>query len=155
MRAGPISAWSILLRDGDAPKQSERFGTDQSQRGDPDSHVKHALARHSPHDRLIRPSGREATRHPTPFATSAVPWANCLDVVLPGRGEICPTQLVQPTHPRRRTGVQRRCPGGLLQGSRTIKARKRRHAYVCFQAVVSAQRRVWMGAKPTLPVTDN
>jgi hypothetical protein len=109
MRAGPISAWSILLRDGDAPKQSERFGTDQSQRGDPDSHVKHALARHSPHDRLIRPSGREATRHPTPFATSAVPWANCLDVVLPGRGEICPAQLVQPTHPRRRTGVQRRC----------------------------------------------
>ena len=76
-----------------------------------DSHVKHALARHSPDDRVIRPSGREATRHPTPFATSAVPWANCLDVVLPGRGEICPAQLVQPTHPRTLTGVQRRCPG--------------------------------------------
>jgi hypothetical protein len=27
--------------------------------------------------------------------------------VLPGRGETCPAQLVQPTHPRRRAGVQR------------------------------------------------
>jgi hypothetical protein len=30
-----------------------------------------------------------------------------LDVGLPGRGEIRPTQLVQPTHPRPRAGVQR------------------------------------------------
>jgi hypothetical protein len=34
-----------------------------------------------------------------------------LDVGLPGRGEIRPAQLVQPTHPRLRAGVQRQDVG--------------------------------------------